>query len=687
MPSALQQAIGTSRKVDWSQFEGPAALRCTVGVAVPLLAGLLFGQRTAGVFGAVGAVSVGFGSFQGVYRSRAAIMLTAAAGMAFSVFVGSLAGGSTLAAIVAAGVWGFVSGLLVSLGPGGSYVGLRSAVAMLVASGFPSDTGTAIGRLAAVFAGGAIQTLLVVVLWPLRRYPAERRALAIVYRSLASYAFRLPQGLLTPPDPNSIEEAQEAFRDPQPFAKVWQALALRSLLDEAERIRASLAALALHGPPATDARLDPDPRAFAIFADSVGQLLREIGNALDEAREPSAPEFWLSLESAAAQLHGSRHLIDGLLGQLRAAWRVGGVMSGPRPDRTESTDPVRPLRRLPPIGDAFNTLRANLTLESTTFRHAIRLGVTLAIATEVYRWLELPRGYWVPMTALLVLKPEFHGTFATGLARVAGTLVGAAGAALITVALGPGPFTLVLLVLGFVWCGYAFSRTNYTIFVVCITGYVVFLLALAGVPESTAARYRSLDTALGGVLALVVYAAWPTWEGSQVRQAIADLIDAHRRYVTALFGGLIDASKRDRTRLGAARANARLARSNAEASVQRMLGEPASRRAMSGDVALGLLAASRRHALAALALQARIEREPRDPPPELERLATEIVTTLAELARAVREGTVPKDLPPLRATQEQIRALTRSSLMDETDVMVDSLNTIAEMLGGHRVAS
>ena len=118
-----------------------------------------------------------------------------------------------------------------------------------------------------------------------------------------------------------------------------------------------------------------------------------------------------------------------------------------------------------------------------------------------------------------------------------------------------------------------------------------------------------------------------------------------------------------------------------------MLGEPASRRAMSGDVALGLLAASRRHALAALALQARIEREPRAPPPELERLATEIVTTLAELARAVREGTVPKDLPPLRATQEQIRALTRSSLMDETDVMVDSLNTIAEMLGGHRVAS
>ena len=681
MPSALQQAIGTSRKVDWSQFEGPAALRCTVGVAVPLLAGVLGGQRTAGVFGAVGAVSVGFGSFQGVYRSRATIMLTAAAGMALSVFVGSLAGGSTLAAIVAAGAWGFGSGLLVSLGPGASYVGLQSAVAVLVASGFPSDTGTALARLAAVLAGGAIQTLLVVVLWPLRRFPAERRALAIVYRSLASYAFRIPQGSLAPPDPHSIEEAQPAFRDPQPFAKVWQALALRTLLDEAERIRASLAALALHGPPSADASLDTEARSFAIFADAVGHLLREIGNALDDARDPSAPEYWQSLESSAPDLRSRRRLIDGLLGQLRTAWRVAGAMTAPPAAGSEPSGPVRPLRRLPPIGDALNTLRANLTLGSTAFRHAIRVAATLAIATEVYHWAALPRGYWVPLTALLVLKPEFHGTFATSLARVAGTLVGAAGATLITVALSPGPFTLIVLVLGFVWCGYAFSRTNYTIFVICMTGYVVFLLALAGIPEPAAATYRSLDTVLGGVLALVVYGAWPTWEGAHVRQALADLLEAHRRYVTALFGGLIDPAARDRSRLSAARGAARLARSNAEASVQRMLGEPASRRAISGDVALGVLAATRRHALAALALQARLEQGPREPPPDLDRLARQIETTLGALAEALREDTVPEGLPPLRATQEQVRARTRSTLMDETDVMVDSLNTIAEMLG------
>ncbi|HMF61051.1 MAG TPA: hypothetical protein VK595_11810, partial [Vicinamibacterales bacterium] len=107
MSGTFGRLLGSALVIDWSQFEGTAALRCTVGVAVPLVAGLAIGQPAIGVFGAIGAVSVGFGSFQGAYRSRAAVMLFAAAGMALSVFFGSLAGHSDLTAIVAAALWGF----------------------------------------------------------------------------------------------------------------------------------------------------------------------------------------------------------------------------------------------------------------------------------------------------------------------------------------------------------------------------------------------------------------------------------------------------------------------------------------------------------------------------------------------------------------------------------------------------
>src|SRR5438067_323425 len=73
------------------------AFRCTLRVAAPLVAALALHQPGPGLFLAVGAVSTGFGSFQGAYRGRAPTMLSCAAGMAISLFAGSLAGQSPIA--------------------------------------------------------------------------------------------------------------------------------------------------------------------------------------------------------------------------------------------------------------------------------------------------------------------------------------------------------------------------------------------------------------------------------------------------------------------------------------------------------------------------------------------------------------------------------------------------------------
>ena len=139
MRSAARQAITSMLTVNWSQFEPLAAVRCAIGVAVPLLIGLAINEPLVGVFGAAGAVGVGFGSFQGAYRGRAGVMLLAAIGMAFSVFIGSLGGHSTAATIAVAALWAFAGGLLVALSLGASYVGLQSIVAVLIAGGYPSD--------------------------------------------------------------------------------------------------------------------------------------------------------------------------------------------------------------------------------------------------------------------------------------------------------------------------------------------------------------------------------------------------------------------------------------------------------------------------------------------------------------------------------------------------------------------
>jgi Fusaric acid resistance protein-like len=678
MSGTYGRILGSALVVDWSQFEGTAALRCTLGVAVPLVVGLAIGQPAVGVFGAIGAVSVGFGSFQGAYRSRAAVMLFAAAGMALSIFFGSIAGHHDATAIAAAALWGFGGGFIVALGPSASFVGLQSVVAVLLAGGFPADLRLSAGRAALVLGGGLVQTLLVVMIWPLRRFSAERRSLAVAYRSLASYAAAIPAGVEAAPEPHTFAGTPSPLEDPQPFAKSGDVLVFQALLDEGERIRASLASLATQYRRLSEG----DQSCASTMSAMLRRALAEIADALDEGREPrEAPGLWATLDRCALQFSHAT-AVEALLGQLRAAWRTAGVLTAAssRDDLAPRVTRVVPLRRRPPVRDALITLRANLTLDSTACRHALRLSASLVIATAIYRLLELPRGYWIPLTALLVLKPEFHDTFARGIARIAGTLLGAGFATLIAHTVSPGPHGLTALVLGFVWSGYALVRTSYALFTVCITGYVVFLLMLAGVPELTAVTYRIVYTAEGGVLALCIYALWPTWTAVEVRPALAGLLEAHRGYVEALLEAYADPRRTDLHALGEIRDAGRLTRSNAEATVERMLAEPAVRHSIPAKIALGLLAAIRRHALAGLALHAGLERGVPEPVPAIEELSRQMSMSLSALAAALRSGAPPPPLPPLRQTQLALNTATNDLVRDETDLMVDSLNTMASLL-------
>ncbi len=143
---------------------------------------------------------------------------------------------------------------------------------------------------------------------------------------------------------------------------------------------------------------------------------------------------------------------------------------------------------------------------------ALRAAVVLAIAAALYRWLALPNGYWIPMTAAIVMKGTLQQTFQRGLARIVGTLAGAALATLIAAGLRPDPWILAVLVAIFAGSCYLLIYVNYAAFAVCLTSYVVFLLALAGLPENALIVHRSLNTILGGAIALTVHAAFSPME-------------------------------------------------------------------------------------------------------------------------------------------------------------------------------
>ena len=672
--------------MDWASVEPLAALRCTIGVGVPLGLALAAGQAVVGMFIAIGAVSAGFGSFQGAYRSRAATMLFAVAGMAVSLTVGSLAGHSSVVATLVCTAWGLGAGLLVSLGAGASFVGLQSTVAVIVAVAYPAPPGEAFGRGLLVVAGGLLQVLLVVIVWPLRRFQSERRVVAGIYRSLAGYAGGLAAGRLLPPEPHTLAAARPVDADPQPFARSSELLVFRGLFDEAERIRAGLAALSLSrgtvpdsfGVPAAPGTVPSSGTipTIAALADDLAAILGDLADAVDEGRAPARLDArWESIETQAAAFRALGAPLDPLVARLRAACRMASV-----PAVGAGMDHVSRARTLPTVRQAFVTLTANLSFESTAFRHAVRLALALAVATAIARAYALPRGYWFPMTVLLVLKPEFRETFVTGVTRAIGTLAGAGLAALLVELVGAEPIELTGLLLVFVWAGYTLFRASYTMFTVCITGYVVLLLHLAHAPGPATATYRALDTVLGGALALVVFRAWPTWEARRVPDVIARQCELLARYTEILLGSFVDPSTWDPGRLAHARAEARRARSNSEASVERMLGEPQAGGGWGQDLALGVLAAFRRYALGALALHATLEHRPAAPIRGLAPVGACLVERLHTLAAVLRARQPQAAL--LATCREPVPrdGTMDRGLAEQAELLVESLDNVADLL-------
>ncbi len=162
---------------------------------------------------------------------------------------------------------------------------------------------------------------------------------------------------------------------------------------------------------------------------------------------------------------------------------------------------------------ALRTLRENFTWRSVSFRYAIRMAAALAIAAMAAHFLVLSNGYWVPMTALLVLRAGIRETFTRGFARVVGTFVGAGLATLLASQLRPDPLALSALVVLFAWLCYSVVNVNYGVFSVSVTAYISFLLAFAGLPEKEVALHRIANTTLGGGIALIA-----SWSAAAVAQ-------------------------------------------------------------------------------------------------------------------------------------------------------------------------
>ncbi len=675
------------------------ALRNALGVAIPLLSGALLGHTASGLMGTTGALNVSFTDGRDPYIQRAERMVAASLMCGVAVAVGGFFGSHDAVAIAISLAWAFTAGILVSLDQAAADIGTISLVTLVVFSAHPMSPSDAAWSGVLAFCGGLLQTLLAVALWPVHRYEPEQRALIALYQELARAASAPVKATAAPPATAQVSEAQTTLARIAADRNV-QAERYLLLLSQAERIRLSLLFLGRlrvrlereseqhpAGPPLdhvfelASSLLNSAATAMAAAPLTERQppsdCLREMHDIAEQLRSLDADPEHPGVQPTLAECV---HQIDALAGQLRAAMELASFASVPGRQAFEQREARRPWH-LRLVG-TLPTLAANLTLESTAFRHAIRLAVCVALADGIGRATGWERTYWIPMTVAIVLKPDFTSTFSRGLLRLAGTVVGLVLATALFHWLPVSFATEFLLIVLFVYLLRAYGPANYGVFTVLVSALVVALLAVSGVPPAEAVSARGLNTLAGGVLALIVYAAWPTWERRQTPEMMARMLDAYRAYFFAVREAFRKPQIDLTPQLDAARHKARLARSNLEASVDRARVEPGPERTAAWTV---MLASSHRLVHAIMALEAALSRsEPVPARREFLPFAFDVEITMHSLAEALRGSALkPQELPDLRESQHRLSesgdALTeRYALVNiESDRITNSLNTLA----------
>ena len=220
-----------------------------------------------------------------------------------------------------------------------------------------------------------------------------------------------------------------------------------------------------------------------------------------------------------------------------------------------------------------------------------------------------------------------------------------------------------------------------------VSALIVLLIAMTGIAPNQVILTRGLTTAAGGALALLAYAVWPTWEKTQIQETLAQMLDGYRAYFQGISGMYKGPDNGDPAKLDSVRLSTRLARSNFEASVDRIGAEPGVTAEQVG-LLMAMLATSRRFAEACMALDSGLSTsDAAAPRSAFVSYAADVDLTLYYLASALRgSANVRKSLPDLREDHRRLlqagnSGVERYALVNiETDRMTNSLNTLSEQV-------
>lgn len=577
------------------------ACRGTLGLAVPYLLGQALAQPELTGVG-VAAFLLAFGDVAGGKGQLRRLLLGSVAG-ALAVACGVLAGGHWALAALGMALWGCALGVVGVFGEAAAAMALPVAWAYLeVGLSATPHTLAHATWLAGWFALGGLWAMVLARLMgamnphgPLHRQVAHGFALLTTYLESAAHGGTNPRNARAmAPETElrmAIAKAQSlgsAQRGRQQ-ARAAESEKLVMLLAIADRSFALAAALK---------ELEEEDRSTALrdgvpHREHLSAGARAIADVLSRRSDPvglrrtqlnlRALESSTGLDASApvgvavSPGPASQSDLAALAGQL--ALQLDHGLAIALGDTVPPTlTPAEPSTSAPEgchvrMRQLLGPLRLCFDRRSLVGRHALRYGLVLGVAVAIDKGFALPFGYWIPLTASVVLRPYAGSTLQRAGQRLLGTATGiAAGMALMSLAATTAAKTALMLTAFFLCL--AVLPIDYALAIGFLSaGIVPFEALLAGARAPEVGVLRLLATLLGGALALAGgFLLWPSFESRGLPARLSTALRAMATYADLVLA--LQASEAvDPKELAAARQRLGVAMTNVQATLQRLLGE------------------------------------------------------------------------------------------------------------------
>ncbi|MFF3843812.1 FUSC family protein [Streptomyces sp. NPDC002328] len=516
LPPWLAHALRAQRgPVPWS-----AVVRGALAAGPLLLVAVLVDRTSLGVVAAVAAMLAGINDRPGSRRASVRRLGEPALAGAAGLLVGTYAGdhvGAVALTLVFTGL-GLLAGGMSAIGPVASGAGTQLLVAAAIGAGMPLPDSGWLRALAFLAGAGWLLVLRLVLPTPGSlvgdsrfdfrldfRFDGERAAVAGVYEAVAALL-----------DAAGTEDA------------LARRAALTAALDHAQdalagprlrRYASSAAERRLHAQYAAALPLAEAATALAWAGEPLTERASEGPRRLAAAVRGNAPTGPLPAPSRSAP--ALRALDDALLRAADAFDQGGG-------------------------GDLHTRRRGARDLLRTAFgvggreyglRVALCFGASAAIAQGLYHshWYgQHTHWYWLPATAVFLVKPDLGPLVSRVLCRAAGTVLGAllfAGFAAVL----PRPEGLVALV---ALCGALIpvSTRHFAAQTAVVTVLVLALVMVGGEPQASVSRIW--ETLLACAIVLIVgHLPMPGERGGQVNARLTAAATAAHAYLVHVLEG------------------------------------------------------------------------------------------------------------------------------------------------------